>query len=156
MNETKPCPFCGGTLAHVEREPPAGAYVLCDTCNAQGPESTDWQIAIQRWNNRHVDAGGGQPGETVRLCEACEQSRHWDCGRQTWCECDCDPELALEQDDRDRCCPHLEEPDCVTCGGEGWVESIAETTGRWGWDDAGPGRCPNCGGSGLLKDCTTF
>ena len=28
------------------------------------------------------------------LCQACEEGRHEDCGMQTWCECDCDPEAA--------------------------------------------------------------
>lgn len=49
-----------------------------------------------------------------------------------------------------------DEPTCHTCCGEGWVESVAEESGRWGWDEDGPGKCPNCRGSGLLKDCTTF
>ena len=49
-----------------------------------------------------------------------------------------------------------EEPSCHTCGGEGWVESVAEESGRWGWDDDGPGKCPNCRGSGLSKDCSTW
>lgn len=26
----------------------------------------------------------------MMLCEACSQGRHWDCGMQTWCECECD------------------------------------------------------------------
>ena len=26
----------------------------------------------------------------MRMCTACEEGRHWDCGMQTWCECDCD------------------------------------------------------------------
>lgn len=26
------------------------------------------------------------------LCAACERGEHWDCGRQHWCECDCDPD----------------------------------------------------------------
>ncbi len=45
---------------------------------------------------------------------------------------------------------------CHTCCGEGWVESVAQETNRWGWDEDGPGKCPNCRGSGLRKDCTTF
>ena len=49
-----------------------------------------------------------------------------------------------------------EEPSCHTCCGEGWVESVAAASGRYFWDDDGPGKCPNCRGSGLLKDCTTF
>lgn len=48
------------------------------------------------------------------------------------------------------------EPHCRDCGGEGYVDNVAEISGRWGWDDDGPGFCPNCRGSGLLKDCTTF
>lgn len=26
------------------------------------------------------------------MCEACERGHHSNCGMQTWCECDCDPE----------------------------------------------------------------
>ena len=29
------------------------------------------------------------------MCEACERDDHANCGMQTWCECDCDPELAV-------------------------------------------------------------
>lgn len=25
------------------------------------------------------------------MCEACTGGRHYACGLQTWCECDCDP-----------------------------------------------------------------
>ena len=42
---------------------------------------------------------------------------------------------------------------CHTCGGEGFVESVAQETNRWGWDEDDVGECPNCGGSGLAKDC---
>lgn len=28
------------------------------------------------------------------MCEACERGDHANCGMQTWCECDCDPEQA--------------------------------------------------------------
>ncbi len=28
-------------------------------------------------------------------CQACQEGRHWDCGLQTWCDCDCDPVAAL-------------------------------------------------------------
>ena len=28
----------------------------------------------------------------LQMCEACTESRHQDCGRQTWCNCDCDPD----------------------------------------------------------------
>lgn len=44
------------------------------------------------------------------------------------------------------------EPDpdalCNTCGGDGFVDSVAEVTGRHGWDDEGPGDCPDCLGTG--------
>jgi len=26
------------------------------------------------------------------MCESCERGDHANCGMQTWCECDCDPE----------------------------------------------------------------
>ena len=48
------------------------------------------------------------------------------------------------------------EPECMDCGGEGYVDSVAEVTGRWFWDDDGVGKCPNCGGSGLRKDQQWF
>jgi hypothetical protein len=48
------------------------------------------------------------------------------------------------------------EPSCLTCGGEGLVDSVSETSGRRGWDDDGPGTCPNCNGSGLRKDQQVF
>ena len=47
-------------------------------------------------------------------------------------------------------------PRCMSCGGEGIVDSVCEESGRWGWDDDGPGTCPNCNGSGLRKDQTYF
>lgn len=25
----------------------------------------------------------------MAMCQACQEGRHWDCGMQTWCECDC-------------------------------------------------------------------
>jgi hypothetical protein len=33
----------------------------------------------------------------MKVCAACEDEDHINCGMQTWCECDCDPELALIQ-----------------------------------------------------------
>jgi hypothetical protein len=50
------------------------------------------------------------------------------------------------------------EPSCLTCNGEGFVDSVSETSGepRRGWDDDGPGPCPNCNGSGLRKDQQWF
>lgn len=27
------------------------------------------------------------------MCEACARDDHAACGMQTWCECDCDPEM---------------------------------------------------------------
>lgn len=44
------------------------------------------------------------------------------------------------------------EPDCMTCGGDGWM-SAQEAECDWinyGQDEIA--RCPNCKGSGLAKD----
>lgn len=30
----------------------------------------------------------------MRMCDACERDDHMNCGMQTWCECECDPEQA--------------------------------------------------------------
>jgi DnaJ-class molecular chaperone len=61
-----------------------------------------------------------------------------------------------DYDDRDDYQDGDYEPSCHTCGGKGWVDNVAKKSGRWGWDTDGPGDCPNCGGSGLWKDCNTF
>lgn len=45
-----------------------------------------------------------------------------------------------------------QELECITCLGEGWVDSVSQETGRYLWDTDGPGSCPNCGGSGYRKD----
>ena len=48
------------------------------------------------------------------------------------------------------------EPPCLSCAGEGVVDSVAGESGRYGWDDDGPGTCPNCNGSGSRKDQQWF
>lgn len=60
----------------------------------------------------------------------------------------------MDEDDDDREWDESFEPDCMTCCGEGWVDSVVEETGRYGWDDDAPGKCPNCNGSGKRKDQT--
>jgi len=49
-----------------------------------------------------------------------------------------------------------QEPPCLSCAGEGVVDSVAGESGRYGWDDDGPGACPNCNGSGSRKDQQWF
>jgi hypothetical protein len=49
-----------------------------------------------------------------------------------------------------------QEPACMNCMGEGVVDSVAGESGRWDWDDEGPGICPNCNGSGSRKDQQWF
>lgn len=49
-----------------------------------------------------------------------------------------------------------QEPTCMTCGGDGFVDSVAGESGRYFWDDDGPGTCPNCNGSGSRKDQKWF
>ena len=39
---------------------------------------------------------------TLRLCSACEEEDHANCGMQVWCECECDPELARIQEIEDK------------------------------------------------------
>jgi hypothetical protein len=48
------------------------------------------------------------------------------------------------------------EPACLSCGGDGFVDSVAGESCRYGWDDDGPGICPNCNGSGSRKDQQWF
>jgi len=59
-------------------------------------------------------------------------------------------------DDYDDDFEDRDEPHCDTCGGAGWVESVARESGRYFYDTDSPGTCPNCGGSGLRKDQKTF
>ena len=49
-----------------------------------------------------------------------------------------------------------DELECTSCGGAGWVWSVADESGRYGFDDDEPGTCPNCGGTGLRKDQKWF
>ena len=47
------------------------------------------------------------------------------------------------------------EPGCHTCGGDGFLEA---NEAHCDWVNFGDElvSCPNCCGSGLLKDCTVF
>jgi hypothetical protein len=51
------------------------------------------------------------------MCQACSEGRHWDCGLQTWCACDCDPEMAgmYWPGDDDNPGGHSLECTCETC-----------------------------------------
>jgi Lar family restriction alleviation protein len=54
-----PCPFCG---ALIDREDPAfctveyegedGSALVCEECQAQGPEAATEEDAIEAWNRR--------------------------------------------------------------------------------------------------------
>lgn len=57
-------------------------------------------------------------------------------------------------DDLDDCDDGYEQLWCMTCLGEGYVESLSQETGRYLWDTDGPGKCPNCGGTWKRKDQT--
>jgi hypothetical protein len=52
------------------------------------------------------------------------------------------------------------EPSCCTCGGEGFIEYNDGGPEVWGEDCPSEENhlvtCPNCRGSGLLKDCTSM
>ena len=37
----------------------------------------------------------------MEMCSACERGQHWDCGLQTWCKCECDPEAVKAFDPGD-------------------------------------------------------
>lgn len=47
----------------------------------------------------------------MRMCQACSEGRHWDCGCQTWCECECDPTTAI----MDAVIAGEEDPDAERC-----------------------------------------
>ena len=50
------------------------------------------------------------------MCHACEEGRHADCGMQTWCECDCDPDAMLyEVDTCDYCDAWSDDSHRETC-----------------------------------------
>jgi hypothetical protein len=52
------------------------------------------------------------------------------------------------------------EPSCCTCGGEGFIEYNDGGPEVWGEDCPSEENhlvtCPNCRGTGLLKDCTSM
>ena len=53
-HKLKPCPFCGGRdLRLSEEEGPA--YVICDSCETEGPVCPFWQQAANKWNDRNKD-----------------------------------------------------------------------------------------------------
>lgn len=62
----------------------------------------------------------------MRRCEACERGEHWNCGMQTWCECECDgPDGVYADGDaeddtddplRDEIVSDCGDPDCCMIG----------------------------------------
>lgn len=43
------------------------------------------------------------------------------------------------------------EPKCMSCCGDGFVDNVAEESGRHGWDSFDPNHdCPRCSGSGQV------
>ena len=53
MTELKPCPFCGGNNISVKYRSITEAWkVFCYDCNAEGPDSSIDNIAIEKWNTR--------------------------------------------------------------------------------------------------------
>jgi hypothetical protein len=57
--ELKPCDFCGGTDAFVERADLSSCYVVCNDCGARGPTSCDETSA----DAEASDNGECEPGE---------------------------------------------------------------------------------------------
>ena len=48
----------------------------------------------------------------METCEACDEGRHWDCGMQTWCECECPGPEGIYFDEHDwDAWPYDEKPD---------------------------------------------
>jgi Lar family restriction alleviation protein len=59
VRELKPCPFCGGTDAFVERADYSSCYVICNDCSARGPVSCDENEA----DAEATESGTAEPGE---------------------------------------------------------------------------------------------
>jgi hypothetical protein len=51
----------------------------------------------------------------VSMCEACTRDEHWNCGMQTWCECDC-PGPGGDYTPDDSLDGEPEVPSCRECG----------------------------------------
>lgn len=71
----------------------------------------------------------------------------------------CEDEHVGDYDDFDGNLDDPAEDDCPTCGGDGTAEYI-DCPEAWGEDCPSEVNhlitCPNCGGSGRSKDCTTW
>ena len=46
----QPCPFCNGTDVEIERAAFLSYYVICHTCDAEGPSADTQQEAAKAWN----------------------------------------------------------------------------------------------------------
>ena len=52
MSELKPCPFCGGTVYHIEPEyAHIEDYIRCDECDFDMPNGQQFPC-IHKWNTR--------------------------------------------------------------------------------------------------------
>jgi hypothetical protein len=49
------------------------------------------------------------------LCQACAAGRHFECGMQTWCECDCAGSYEEWGPSPDDNMPHADACTCETC-----------------------------------------
>ncbi len=73
----------------------------------------------------------------TELCQACEVGDHANCGRQTWCQCPCDPDDDAEL--------FLEELDLPFLDGDDFDAGFGEFGGLGGLNPATLGRCSVCG-----------
>lgn len=67
---------------------------LCPSCSAQMEDDGVWCWCVNGGCafDGYVDLATGRVDDgasDIEMCEACTRGECWDCGMQTWCQCDC-------------------------------------------------------------------
>lgn len=66
----------------------------CPECSSEMADDGVWCWCVQAGCEftKYVELRTGKidtPYEPPEMCEACQRGDCWDCGMQTWCQCDC-------------------------------------------------------------------
>ena len=58
MSTIKHCPFCGSERVGIGQSATSTSqfyFVVCDTCEAEGPSEHESVKAVEKWNTRHSE-----------------------------------------------------------------------------------------------------
>lgn len=69
---------------------------VCSVCGCTEfdpcPGGCIWANSTATLCSRCATGAGELVAPVLELCEACSVGDHANCGRQIWCQCDCDPD----------------------------------------------------------------